>query len=283
MVIPKVNSSKLKQAIEKFGSLEKAVEALQDEKLALENETLALQKQNGELRREKANLNTTRDKLFAEVTSLREECRKERSDLQLFLDDGMQRSCQYILLEAFLAMAADSPSATKPRETWLISLRKLLDSGWYSSGTPETLRSYFVRTTMGDFLKCFRCCSCGTQFIVNRKPDQYTHKHYECPVCHKSEVRADDSFLKAMVSEEQMENVRRAQQVQNENDQLKPFQVFFSVPCEICGQPITEWIEQNIKAGIKGYGWGHPACWNTTKGIAIMIAEVIKRSRRPKR
>jgi primosomal replication protein N len=199
------------------------------------------------------------------------------------MDNIKPRLRQYMLSASFLAMASSSPSVTKPRETLITSLMKLVDSGWYSSTTPEDLRSLFVRTMMGDFLKCFRCHSCGAQFIVNREPNKYTHKHYECPVCHRSEVRADDSFLKAMVSEEQMENVRRARQVQNENDQLKPFQVFFSVPCEICGQPITEWTERNIKPGIKGYGWGHLACWNTTKGIVILMAELTKRSRRPKR
>ena len=55
---------------------------------------------------------------------------------------------------------------------------------------------------------------------------------------------ADDSFLKAMVSESQMENVRRVEEFQKENDTLKPFKLFSDLPCEVCKQPVTEWAVQ---------------------------------------
>ena len=98
---------------------------------------------------------------------------------------------------------------------------------------------------MGDYLKCYRCDKCGAKFIVNKEPcRKYYITLYECPACHFShQVTEDDSFLKAMVSEEQMENVYQLQQVLKENEALRPLKVFLNLPCEVCRQPITEWTE----------------------------------------
>ena len=140
----------------------------------------------------------------------------------------------------------------------------------------DDLRTLFVRTTMGDFLRCFRCDSCGAQFMVNKEPNKHFLNYYGCPVCHMSEVRANDLFLKAMVSGKQLENTRWAQQVQKENDSLRPFKIFFDVPCCICGQSVTEWTEQNLRKGIRGVGWGHVVCWKTPMGQGKQLAKLIK-------
>ena len=82
----------------------------------------------------------------------------------------------------------------------------LLPSSWLTWKTPrisDELRSIFIRMVMGEYLKCYRCDSCGARFIVNKEPARkYNIISYECPACHFShQVAEDDSFLKAMVSE----------------------------------------------------------------------------------
>ena len=142
----------------------------------------------------------------------------------------------------------------------------------------DGLRSLFVRTIMGDYLRCFRCDTCGAKFIVNKEPRyKFYDNRYSCPVCYSSfGVKQDDSFLKAMVSEEQLENTRLVEEFQKENDALKPLKVFLDLPCEICGQPMTEWTEQDVRRGVMGGGWGHTECWNTTKGQARQFAKIVR-------
>ena len=114
--------------------------------------------------------------------------------------------------------------------------------------------------------------------MVNKEPHykQFSN-YYVCPACHfGSGVRPDNSFLKGMVSEEQIENIRRAEELQKENDALKPLKVFLNLPCEVCGQPVTEWTEQDVKRGVSGLGWGHTACWNTDKGQIKQFFKLVK-------
>ncbi len=129
---------------------------------------------------------------------------------------------------------------------------------------------------MGDFLKCFRCDSCGAQFIVNERPNKNLLNYYGCPVCHISNVRPDDFFLKALVSEEQSKKVRLAEHLQKENDELKAFKGFFNLKCDVCGQPVNEWTEQNLRKGLEGFGWGHVACGKTAKGQSMQLAKLLK-------
>ena len=131
---------------------------------------------------------------------------------------------------------------------------------------------------MGDYLKCYRCDSCGAQFIVNRDPHYkfYSNEHY-CPACHFSlGVKGDDSLLKAMVSEEQLQNTKRIQEVLKENEALEPLKAFINVPCEICGKPITEWTEGNVKIAVDGSGWGHTNCWNSDIGKLRLMLRLAK-------
>ena len=101
--------------------------------------------------------------------------------------------------------------------------------------------------------------------------------HYGCPACQLFHgVKADDSFLSAMVSEEQLENTLRIEEVLKENEALLPLKAFLDVPCEICGEPITEWTEQNVKIAVDRSGWGHTKCWNSTIGQIRKIAKPTK-------
>ena len=175
-------------------------------------------------------------------------------------------------------MVAGSPSVTNSIKALIASFQELLDSGWYTSKNADDLRSLFVRTVMGDFLKCFRCDSCEAGFMVNKEPRyKQLFNYYVCPACHNNlRVRADDSFVKAMVSQEQMENIRRVEELQQENEALKPVKVFLNLPCEVCGQPVTEWTEQDVKRGVSGLGWGHTACWNTDRGQTKQFLKLVK-------
>jgi hypothetical protein len=59
--------------------------------------------------------------------------------------------------------------------------------------------------------------------------------------------------LKALVSQEQLENTHLVEQLLEENTTLKPLRAFLNVPCEICKKPITDWTEDNVKAAIMGF------------------------------
>ena len=79
-----------------------------------------------------------------------------------------------------------------------------------------------------------------------------------------------------MVSEEQMENVCRLKQVLKENEALRPLKVFLNLPCEVCGQPISEWTEYEVQKGVKEHCWGHTECWNSDKGHLKQLMKLAK-------
>ena len=272
MATPKVNGAKLRQAIEKFGSLEKAVEGLQNEKLALE-------KENGQLKKENARLTVNRDQRLAEVKELDDRVNHRARQFEQLSDIVKQYSRQYDLFEGFLAMITSSPSVGDSVESLISVLRTLLESGWQISKKADDARSLFVRTIMGDYLKCYGCANCGAAFLVNKKPHyEYFYNYYVCPACHQhSGVEANDSFLKAMVSEEQQENVRLIEELQKEYNALTPFKVFFDLPCEVCKRLVTEWTEQDLQRGIKGLGWGHGGCWRTSAGQLIQLLRFLEK------
>ena len=84
-----------------------------------------------------------------------------------------------------------------------------------------------------------------------------------------------NSFLKTLVSEEQMENTKHMRAVTEENQTLKAFKAFFSLPCEICHKPIKEWDDYNVKLAIQGIGLGHTACWQSDLGRMIELARAL--------
>jgi hypothetical protein len=90
-------------------------------------------------------------------------------------------------------------------------------------------------------------------------------------------VKEDDSFLKAMVSEKQVENTRYLGKVLEEYKVLEPFKAFLDVPCEICHEPITEWDAYSVKLVMQGIGFGHTRCWNSDFGQLIELKRAIQK------
>ena len=128
-------------------------------------------------------------------------------------------------------------------------------------------------------MKCFRCDACGAKFITNKKPkDKFFGNGYQCPVCHNwYAVKEDDSFLKALVSEKQLEDTLHLEEVLKEIEVLEPFKAFFNVPCEICHEPVKEWDDYNVKLAIEGIGCGHTHCWNSQTGQFKQIGKTIQK------
>jgi hypothetical protein len=270
MAPQKVSGTKLKQALNKFGSLDKAVEGLRQERAALG-------KSNSQLKEENARLKATRDELLLQVNESNRKLNDLKNEVHSLATKINENKRQYQLFEGFLIMMGSSPSVTGSIDSVIAALQKTRDPGWYTSGKIDELKTLFVRTTMGDYLRCFRCDYCGAKFMVNKEPHyKCIYNYYICPSCHNAQqVKADDSFLKAMVTEEQLENTRRVEELQNENDVLRPLKAFLSVPCEICGQAITKWSEGEVKMAISGHGWGHIKCWNSSTGQLRLTAKIL--------
>jgi hypothetical protein len=83
-----------------------------------------------------------------------------------------------------------------------------------------TVRTYIVHTG---------------KFIVNREPHYKSlGNYYQCPSCHTFYgVEPEDSFLKAMVSEEQMANFVLVEKTLKVNEALGPLKAFLNVPIVI--------------------------------------------------
>ena len=267
-----IDFAKLNEAVEKFGSLQKANAQLEKDKLALE-------KGNAQLKQENINLETIRDKLAGQVEDMNSKIEGYYSQLQSLYKQIKVHSYQYELFCGFMAMVAESPSVTDSLKTLVASLQKLIDSGWHISKNADEMRSLFVRTVMGDYLKCYQCVSCGARFIVNKEPHyKFYGNEYYCPACHYSlGVKEDDSFLKALVSEKQVENTRHLEKVLEEYEVLEPFKAFLEVPCEICHEPVTEWGDYSVKLVIQGIGCGHLSCWNSELGRFIELRKAIEK------
>ncbi|MBA7691025.1 hypothetical protein ES703_99563 [subsurface metagenome] len=178
-----------------------------------------------------------------------------------------------------MAMVDESPSVTDSVKNLVASFQKLIDSGWHISKNADEMRSLFIRTVMGDYLKCYRCGSCGAKFITNKKPqNKYFGNGYQCPVCHNwYAVKEDDSFLEALVSEKQLEDTQHLEKVLQEHEVLLPFKAFLNAPCEICHEPVKEWDDYNVKLAIEGIGCGHTHCWKSESGQMKELLKAIQK------
>ncbi|MFC1958689.1 hypothetical protein ACFLV6_02085 [Chloroflexota bacterium] len=267
----KVDIKRIKEAIEYHGSLEEHIAALHKEKCVLENHKKHLNDEVSALYTSKQRLESKISSINTDLVSTREMVGAEHEKIQ-------QYSRQYDLLLSFLTMLVSSPTASEATETLVSLFQSLSQKVWYSSIPFKELRSLFVTIVMGDFLKCYRCTNCEAQFIINKKPEQKLFTYYQCPVCRLSSfVTPDDSFFTAMISEGQLENVCRTERVLDENERLKPLERFFEVKCEICGEPILDWTDENIKISVEGYGWAHNQCWNSNQGQLRIIKEGVKK------
>lgn len=271
METKEIDFAKLNEALEKFDSLQDAIQHIEQDKLALE-------KQNNQLKQENENLMATKNKLTSQIEDMSGKIKGYQSQLQSLHNQIKMHGYQYELFCCFMAMVAESPSVTDSIDTLIASFQTLKESGWYLSKSVTDMRSLFIRTVFGDYLKCFYCKNCGAKFIVNKEPHYKSiSNYYQCPSCHTHlGVEPDDSFLKAMVSDEQMDNIVLLEKILKENQAMEPLKVFLNLPCEICGQPMTEWSEQDVRRGVMGSGWGHTQCWNTTKGQARKFAKLVK-------
>ncbi len=274
MAATSIDGAKLKQAIEEFGSLEKAVE-----KLKYEVDILSKQKNKQKQETEESSL--FKKKLTADIGDLSNQFNNDKTRLQLLADNVGKWERQYNLFQGFMAMLVGSPSIDSSLKNLVALLQELDVSGWTVTKKADDLRSHFVRTIMGDYLKCFRCDACGAKFMADRQPRYKSiGSNYLCPSCHSSQVEADDSFLKAMVSEGQSDNIVIARKTLEENEALRPLKAFWDVPCEICGKPITEWTKDNVSVAVDGCGWAHEKCWKTDLGnirLAVRLANMIQK------
>ena len=105
----------------------------------------------------------------------------------------------------------------------------------------------------------------------------YTYYRPHCPVCHSPYwVKPDDSFIRAMVSKEQLENIYKAELLMKDNVILKPFQVLVDIPCEVCHQRVNDWTEDKVKEFATGLGWAHEECRKTLTGAMTQLGLVSK-------
>lgn len=265
MTEKKVNTTGLPQAIQEFGSLRNVIDALRKEEKSLEAKIPVLRKDVLTLQINIDKKESTKAGQSKALDGLHKAIRKQFDELDMVEDRTTRQKEQYQLFEGFLVMLASSPSVNDSIEALIASLKRLLSPGWQLTRSREEMRSLFIRTILGDYLQCFSCSHCGSRFIINRSRDRrYLLNSYCCPLCnYSSSVKADESFLKALVSQDQLENTYLVEQLLEENATLKPLEAFFSIPCEMCKKPITDWTKDNVNAAIMGFGWGHVQCWNT--------------------
>jgi predicted RNA-binding Zn-ribbon protein involved in translation (DUF1610 family) len=267
-----IDSVKLNEALDKFGSLQKAIQQMEQHKLVLE-------KQNSQFKQENDKLSVTRNKLASQIEEMGIKVRDLQNQLQSLANKIEVYSYQYELFCGFIAMVVKSPSVTYSIDTLIILFQKLKEPGWYLPKSADEMRSLFVHIVMGDYLKCFRCDACGAKFIINQKPKYKLFGNgYECPACQKwYGVKEDDSLLKALVSGKQLEDTQHLGKVLEEYNMLEPFKAFLNVPCEMCHRLVKEWDDYNVKLAIEGTGCGHTSCWNSQIGQWKQLGKAIQK------
>lgn len=253
---------KLKEAMDHYGSLQKATESLELKNKVLKDENQRLEQK--------------KNKLTSRIDGLNKKYSAGKKKVESIAAKVSKYGRQYKLFEGFLAMLVTSPSVNTSLKNLIALLQELTDTGWALTATSDEMRNLFVGKIMGDHLKCFRCKGCGTKFITNREPkDGIYSKFYICPSCHTSYmVEPDDSFLKAMVSEKQLGDIVTAGELKEENEILKPLKPFLDVTCDICDKPITEWDKHNVKIARERALWGHTSCWNSGPGQLLLLMKL---------
>lgn len=205
MAISKVDGIKLKQALEEFGSLQKAVAELRITKKTLENSIRELSDRIDVLERsivEKANT-------FSQTKSaVIEEAERHR----MIKESADRRGRQYILFEGLVAMLLASHLTRKSLEDLAEHILSLAKESWITSQQPGALRQLFLTTVMGQHMHSYHCNSCGARFIVNMKPQRY-NIGYKCPVCGFSfSIIPDELFLEALLADSNSDANKRTQQ-----------------------------------------------------------------------
>jgi len=198
MVDPKVDGVRLKQALKEFGSLQKAVDTLKIQKKALEADVSALTKHRAKLLGEINHLDNSIKEYKQNLAHLKEAFGKYKQDVDEYRSSFRQFILQYYMFESLIAMLLTSPSAKESMDDLATQILMWSKAVWEFYDQPDKLRYLFIHTVLGGYLKCYCCTSCGTSFIVNK--DAQSYLGYSCPSCGLAlYVRADDSFLKAML------------------------------------------------------------------------------------
>ena len=105
MEVKEIDYAKLNEAIDKFGSLQKATAQLETDKLALEKKNVQLKQENGMLMANRNNLVGQIDDLNAKVKS----CQDQLQSLSM---QFKEHNYQYMLFCGFITMVTESPSVT---------------------------------------------------------------------------------------------------------------------------------------------------------------------------
>lgn len=199
MVEPKVNGVRLKEALKKFDSLEKAISSLKIQKKALETDLSALTKRRADRLSEINRLDNTINEYKQNLADLKEAFQKYKQGYDEYINSIKQFMLQYAIFEGFIAMLQTSPAEKKSIRELASYILMLGEKIWDFYDQPDRLRYLFVTTVLGDYLKCYRCNKCGLKFIANKEVKRPILPA-NCPNCGAlSFLKADDSFLEAML------------------------------------------------------------------------------------
>ena len=117
MVSQKVNGASLKQAVEEFGSLQKAINSLKTQKKTLQTDLLALTRDIDSKEKVRVkylddlnNLKKTIEERKQNLDDLEKAFKKYRQDADEFIDNNKQFILQCYMVEGFVAMLRTSPS-----------------------------------------------------------------------------------------------------------------------------------------------------------------------------
>ncbi len=259
----------IRRDFEKHHSFRKSLEAIINEVAGKKQESARLTNKNLEL-------NQLNDRVITETAQNEKKSVDASFELSQLLIRINRLRRQYELFQGFLAVLLNSPSANGPIESLIATLHQIVRVWWYSSASIEERIGHFMKYVFGDYLQSYKCDHCGgSRFMVSRGADKaYTYYRPYCPICHASNwVKPDDSFLRAMVSEEQLENTYKAEQLMEQNGTLlkiitvlKPFHVLIGMPCEVCHQKINDWTEDKVIRFATGLTWAHEECRKTLTG-----------------
>ena len=271
-----IDVKKLNEALEEFGSLQEANAKLKQANADLKKENAYLQQENGTLSAVHINLSAQKKEMDVKIKSYQDQYQSLAKQIK-------ELQHQYDLVCGLMAMITGSPSVNDSTNTIINIFQKLKDLGWYLPKNADEMRSLFVHFVIGDYLKSFRCDHCGAKFILNKTPKKtlFGIDNY-CPACHEwYAVKPDDSFLKAMVSQQQLENTYHLDKVLDAYETLLPFEAFLNTPCEICHEPVGEWDDYNVKLAILGIGCGHTSCWKSDLGKVIELKKALEKMNQP--
>jgi len=253
-----IDLKQLDKALAQFGSLEKAVQALQAQKLELENDV--------------AQLSARKTTLEQDIAFLEKERTSWSDALEKVETEFKKRWRQYVLFTGFMALV----EAQDPQD---IARFAATAQDWVKVSFISTAfaREQLIKELMGSVVKSFRCSSCGTQFLVGRRPQRPWGK-CRCPACSTMvDAEPDDSLIKLFLSPERVQEMDEIENLQAEVERLKPVEVFLDVPCRVCGKPMpSNWKRELVERIFKTCGISHRECWGTPIGLRVYRDEFLK-------